>query len=155
MLAKRPRLFMVVLLISGCLLGLVWGCLGGLTIGKVPEVENQTYKLQEKPVRLMIISIDPSQQDELFDRLRKYAGMWRYAVRIAPDDPSSENYVVQMWRIDMKLSGSYSTDSGTLNLGFFNTDPAGRNPWWFFDDEIKDLRSLISEIPNSTFTMEK
>jgi hypothetical protein len=75
--------------------------------------------------------------------------------RIAPTDQSSENFVIQMWRYDMKLSSSYSNNTGTLKLRFYNTNPASRNPWWFFDDEIKDLRSLVSEIPNSTFTVEK
>ncbi len=151
MFARRPRLF--VLLVSGCLVGLVWGCVAGLVIGKVPG--DQASNLQEKPVRIMTITVEPTQQTELFAKLQKFANMWAYATRIAPIDINGEIYGVQMWRYDMKLSGSYSTISGNLKLEFSNTDPASPNPWWFFDSEIRDLRTFIYEIPNATFSVRK
>jgi hypothetical protein len=153
MLAQRPKLFIVRYISSGILLGLLFGCLLAFVVGKTPIVENKNA--ENRPVRTVTITITPSWKNELFVKLRKFAEMWRYAVLIAPSDQSDENYVVQFWRLDMKMMGLYSISSGKLELGFFNTNPAGRNPWWFFDDELKDLESLISEIPNSTFSVEK
>jgi len=143
------------ILLSGYLLGMVFGCLGAFIIGKVPEAENQSNKSIQTPVRRITITIDNSQQDKLISSLRKFVDKWGYALRIAPRNPGEEDFIVEMWRIDMKLIGSYSNDTGTLKLDFYNTDPQGRMPWWFFDDELKDLRRLIDEIPNSTFTVNK
>jgi hypothetical protein len=70
-------------------------------------------------IRVVRIKIDPSQQDELFVQLRKFAEKWRYAIRIAPLDPNHKSFSVQLWRSDMKLLGLYPNDPGTLEIGFF------------------------------------
>jgi len=155
MIGKRPNLFMAVFLLLGCLMGLVLGCIGGMAVGKVPEVEEQSSTHEEKPVRLITITITPSQQERLFAQLQEFGETWRYAVLIAPKDQDNEVYVVQFWRLDMKMTGLYSSVSGILELGFYNTNPDGRNPWWFFDDELKELEGLINEIPGSTYSVEK
>ena len=137
---------------SGLLLGVFVGALGATDIKAMIEKTRNQPKI-EAPVRDITITIDTSQQQKLFDQLRKFADKWRYAVRIAPSNSSAKSFAVQMWRYDMKLSGLYETELGILKIGFYNTRSTSQNPWWFFDDEIKDLKSLINEVPNATITV--
>ena len=153
---KRRIFFMAKLLIVGCLIGIVFGFFGGLRVGKISEDDIKRWgrKLDESPVRSITINIDPSQQDLLFVQLKKFSDAWRYAVLITPEDPNNGDVNIQMWRYDMKLTGSYSTNTGILKFEFYNTDPVKRVPWWFFDSEIGYLKKLINEIRSSTFSVE-
>ena len=145
MFANRVKLMVFFLLLS-LLLG-VW-------IGiNIKTVQRENGAGTQHAIRVVRITIDPSQREELFTQLRKFADKWRYAIRIVPLDPSSKHFSVQMWRTDMKLSGLYPNDPGTLDIGFFYTDPAVPVPERYFDEEIRDLKILVNEIPNATFSV--
>lgn len=158
MLAKRPKLFMTILLFLGGCIGLLFGCVLALFIGNTNPIEKNSIPLTPLPnpaIRTITITIDPERKDDLFTRLETFADMWRYAVLIAPPNSSENEYVVSLYRIDMKMKGSYFANSGILQLGFYNTNPKSRHPQSFFDDELKDLESLINEIPNSNYSVQK
>jgi hypothetical protein len=155
-LAKSPRSFMVRLLFWGFLLGVIFGFFIGLRVGKVSEedIKRWSNKPDESPIRSIIITVDPFYKENLFAQLRKFSSAWGYAIRIAPDSIYNETFTIQLWRLDMKLIGQYSTATGTLRFGFYNTDPAKRMPWWFFDSELGDLKKLMSLVPSSTFSVD-
>ena len=158
MSAKYPKLFMTVFLFLGGFMSLLFGCVLALFIGKTLPIENTTTPLTPLPnpaIRTVTVTIDPERKDQLFARLENFADKWRYAVLIAPTKSSENEYIVNLYRIDMKMTGSYFADSGVLELGFNNTNPKSRNPQSFFDDELKVLKSLIIEIPNSTYSVKK
>ena len=158
MLAKRPKLFMTIFLFLGGFIGLLFGCALALFIGNTKPIEKTPTPLTPLPnpaIRTITITIDPERKDELFTRLENFADMWRYAILIAPTRSSENEYVVSLYRIDMKMAGSYFADSGILELGFYNTNPKSRNPQSFFDNELKDLEDLINEIPNSNYSVQK
>src|SRR5688572_10839171 len=100
MSANRTRLMMVACLLLGLLLG-VWVGIGVKTF----QMENSAST--QRAVRVVRITIDPNQQEQLFTELRKFADKWGYAIRIAPLDPHGKNFTVQMWLADMHLSGLY------------------------------------------------
>lgn len=158
MLAKRPKLFMMMLLFLGVFIGLFFGCVVALMIGATKPIEKNSIPptpLPNPAIRTITIAIDPEHKDDLFTRLETFAEMWRYAVLIAPTNSSENEYIVSLYRIDMKMKGSYFVDSGILELGFYNTNPKSRNPQSFFDKELKDLEALMNEIPNSSYSVQK
>jgi hypothetical protein len=104
------------------------------------------------PGRVVSITIDQSQQEELFTQLEKYADKWHYAVRIAPVFEGSDDFHVGLWRTDMKAIGAYLSSSGELQLAFSDTESTRPTPAEYFEEEIQDLKDFIDEIPNSTFT---
>jgi hypothetical protein len=158
MLAKHPKLFMTVLLFLGGFIGLVFGCALALLIGSTEPLEKNSIPLTPLPnpaIRTITITIDPERKDDLFARLETFADIWRYALLIAPTKSSEHEYIVSLYRIDMKMQGSYFADSGKLELGFYNTNSKSRNPQSFFDSELEDLEDLINEIPNSKYSIQK
>ena len=148
MLAKHAKLMMVVCLLLGLSLG-VWI---GIAV-KTLQVGNSAGG--QRAVRVVKIKIDLTQREALFTQLQKFADKWGYATRIAPLDPNGENFSVQLWRADMNVSGLYPNDPGTLDIGFFYTDPAVPVPERYFDEEIDDLRNFINEIPGATLSVDK
>lgn len=158
MVAKRPKLFMMMLLFLGGFIGLLFGCVLALMIGNTKPIEKNLIPLTPLPnpaIRTITITIDPERKNDLFTQLETFADMWRYAVLIAPTQSTENEYVVSLYRIDMKMKGSYFANSGILELGFYDTNPKSRNPQSFFDNELKDLEALINEIPNSNYSVQK
>ena len=152
---KTNTVVLLVLCIGLCI-GLSFGFFGGIGIGRITTVAQPDFSSRRiSPIRGVDITIDPSQRDELFTQLRKFADKWNYAVLIKPDSLNSEKFLIQLWRSDIKASGIYPNDPGTLSIGFFYTDPAAPVPDKFFDEEIADLEIFISEIPGATLTVEK
>ena len=78
MLTKHKKLIIVVV---GLLLSCLLGIFGGIGIKSMSfQTENRTQHAR----RTILVTIDKSQWDELFIRLRKFADKWGYAIRIAP-----------------------------------------------------------------------
>ena len=137
------------------LLGLSIGVLIGLSINKLRmkeppgvPVANPTFI----PGRVVNITINQSQQEELFVQLQKFADKWHYAIRIAPVFEKSDDFHVGLWRTDMKAIGAYLSSSGQLQLAFTDTESTRPTPAEHFEEEIQDLKTFMDEIPNSTFT---
>ena len=137
----------------------VW-LLSGLFIGVLVGLGINQKRAEEAPVtsptfipgRAVDITIDPSQQEELFAQLHKFAEKWRYAIRIAPVFEGSNDFHVDLWRTDMKAIGVYLSSSGDLKLAFSDTESTRPTPAQYFVEEIQDLKTFMDEIPNSTFT---
>ena len=135
------------------LLGLSIGVLIGLSINPIrnegPQVPaaNPTFTSG----RVMNITIDQSQQEELFAQLEKFADKWRYAIRIRPTDLSWV-IAIDMWRSDIHVMGAYHAKSEELQLAFTDTESTRPTPAEHFEEEIQDLKTFMDEIPNSTFT---
>jgi hypothetical protein len=106
------------------------------------------------PRRLVTVIINQSQQDELFVRLRKFADKWGYAILITPTSQSGL-FRVDMWRSDIKVGGVYSAEFGELQIAFSYTESRRPVPERYFDEEVSDLKSFISQIPNATFSVGK
>jgi hypothetical protein len=103
------------------------------------------------PGRVVNITIDQSQQEELFAQLEKFADKWRYAIRIQPMSLKGV-FGVDMWRADIHIGGAYDDQYGELQLAFTDTESTRPTPAEHFEEEIQDLKTFMDEIPNSTFT---
>jgi hypothetical protein len=151
MSVERVKLNAAIWLLLGLLIGVLIGLsINNMGMKEVPEVlvTNPTFT----PGRVVDITIDQSQQEELFAQVQKFADKWQYAIRIAPVFEGSDDFHVGLWRTDMKAIGVYLSDSGELKLAFSDTDSARPTPAEHFEEEIQDLKTFIDEIPNSTFT---
>ena len=153
MLTKITKLSPFIYLLIGLLLGF-------LTSKVLMAEEVKDPSEGTAPIRIVEITIDPSQQDELFAQMRKFAEEWRYAIRIAPldldekfVDQFGKKFVIEMWRLDMKLFGTYPSDPGELSIAFYYTNPAIPVPEMFFDTEIRDMKKFISDIPGATLNV--
>lgn len=146
MSVKRTILLAVASLLLGVLIGI-----GIKTVAEMIQNGNPG----QLPRRSITIKIDPSQQEELLAQLRSFADKWRYAIRIAPDSPSGDSFLIQMFREDMKIIGTNPFKPGTFGISFYDTNPAYPVPGLYFDDEISDLKKFVSEIPGATFSVEK
>jgi len=148
MFVKRLKLSAGIWLVLGIFLGF----LGGMGFSKITIDEKPKVDPGYIPGRAVDITIDQSQQEELFAQLQKFAEKWRYAIRIAPVFEGSDDLHVGLWRTDMKVIGVYLSSSGELKLGFSDTESTRPTPAQYFEEEIQDLKSFMDEIPNSTFT---
>lgn len=108
----------------------------------------------DQPRRKILVAIERSHWSKLFIQFQKFADKWRYAIRIAPLDPSSHSFNVEMWRVDMRLVAFVDddVDEGIVHIYFYDTDSGHLAPERFFDEEVRDLKSFIGEIPNAAVT---
>ena len=146
MLGKRTNLTPVICLLLGLLLGFL-----GSKIATAEKTKDTSEG--EAPIRIVEITIDESRQEELFAQIQKFADEWGYAIRIARIVQNEDDFIIQMWREDIKLFGTYPSDPGELKIGFYYTNPAIPVAGIFFDSEIRDLRNFINEIPGATLTV--
>ena len=123
---------------------------------KVAIDENKNNKTYQKyPRRTILVKIELDQQEMLFGKLRKLADDEGFAIRIAPTTPSGIDFIVQMWREDVKITALNDFEPGTFVIGIFDTDSAVSIPEWAVDSLKNKLINYIEEIPNVTITEEK
>ena len=136
------------------LLGLLIGVLGGIGISKITMEDKPKVNPADIPRRVVNVTIDQNQQEELFTQLQNFAEKWRYAIRIAPTSQSGL-FRIDMWRSDIHVGGVYSAEYRELQIAFNYTESRRPVPDRYFDEEVNDLEGYISEIPNATFTVSK
>src|SRR5687768_9983823 len=96
-------------LIALIVLCLSLGLLGGVGIKTIAENMKHT-PAEQLPRGGVTITIDKSQQEELFDQLESFADKWDYAIRIAPTTPSGEDFSIALWRQDINIFGANPFD---------------------------------------------
>jgi hypothetical protein len=140
-----------ILLMAGCLLiGILLG-VGIKTIYEMMERNAETGPYEKLPRRLVVVSIEKDQQEQLFDQLSRFSDEQGFAIRIAPTTPSGQDFVVEMWREDIKVIALNSFDPGIFNVGFFDTD--GTYPYplseWDLDALVSNFGSYVHQIPDA------
>ena len=148
---KRTKMLVLVFLIFALL------AIFTLTTSGRGRINSPTppSNLEKAPVRKVDITLEQKQHDQLFEQLRNFAGKHAFAIRISQTDPTGEDFLVQMWREDIRIIGSDSGDPGLFEMGFYNTYDERPVPLRVFDELIADLEELIVEIPNTTFTIKE
>jgi hypothetical protein len=147
MITGRIRFF----LIAGPIISL----LAGYFFGSQLKSTRHDFDIQA-PVRVVRITIDPVNQDQLFAQLSAFANKWHYAILIEEISPTPyDDYRIQLWRFDMMLSGMYPTDPGVFEFGFFETQSSMSVPEKYFDDEIDHLEIFISSIQGAKLEVTK
>jgi len=146
---KRTKLFVLIFLIIVLLATCTLTTSGRVRINSSTPPSN----LEKAPVRKVHITLEQNQHEQLFEQFRNFAGKHAFAIRISQTDPTGEDFLVQMWREDIRIIGSDSGDPGLFKMGFYNTYEESPVPLRVFDELIADLEELIVEIPNTTLTV--
>lgn len=110
---------------------------------------------EQAPIRRIWITLDQNQHDQLFDQLRKFADQHAFTIQISQTDPTGENFLVQMWREDIKFIAVDSGDPRLFKIGFYNASEEHPVDIEVVDELIIDLKEYIEEIPNSTFILKE
>jgi hypothetical protein len=137
-------------ILSGCLLFSVLGCLAIKGIEKAND--NSSGQL---PRRKVDITIDTSQRQVLFDQLKKFAEKHDFIIQIDVQPSGPDDFLVYMTREDIIISGANIFAPGEYRLGVYDADRQQPVPDSVLDDLVNDLKSLVSEIPGTTFSVEK
>jgi|SRR5688572_29156549 len=126
---KRTKMsvliFLLILLLAICTL---------TTSGRV-RINSPTppSNLEKAPVRKVWITLEQNQHDQLFEQLRNFAGKHAFAIRISQTDSSGEDFLIQMWREDIRIIGADSRDPGLFEIGLYNTYEERPVPTRVFD----------------------
>ena len=145
MLANRTKLITTVSL--GVLL-FIFGCLG---LAQIIHKGSQG----NLPLRVLRITIDVNQHQELFAQLRKFANQHDFKIFIRKVDVIPEGIFIEMYRDDIEiLAGNAASDPTMIDLGLYERNPKHPTHKETIDDLVSDLKSFISAIPNATISEE-
>jgi hypothetical protein len=140
---KRTILIMFFCLSLGIFIGI---SIKTITGSRESTITNSPY--EKLPRQLLVVTIEISQQEELFSQLRKFSDKQGFAIRIAPTTPSGKDFIVEMWREDVKIIGLNSFEPGIFNFGFFDTD--GTYPYPLpviaLNSLVNDFKLFVYEI---------
>jgi len=145
MSAKYIKLILIVCLLLGILLCIL-GC-----VSVIPYI-NLKGNPNSLPVRILRITTDVNQREELFTQLRKFAD--KHSLEFILNLYSSDNtlFLVEIkgdgFHID---AGDVSNSPREIEIYFFNeaSPPTSQET---FDKLYDDLKSFLNEIPNVTIT---
>ena len=151
MLEKRTKIFVLISLLF--ILLATWSL---ITSGKTRTDSPKTpSKNGQAPIRKVVITLAQDQHDQLFEQLRKFADKHDFEILISQTDPSGENFLVEMWRVDVEIDATDSGDPGLFLLDFYNANEEHPARTEVIDELILDLKGFIGEIPNTTLTVEE
>jgi hypothetical protein len=154
MLPNQMRLMVIASLFFGLLLGIFIGFRVSIAVKAKIESHNSLYRGQA-PIKSVAITINESQQRELFDKFQIFADKNAFAIRIgSPLPPNFDSFLVQMFRDDIHVISTNSFDPGEFSVGFFDINPAKPTREEIVDARISDLESLVSEIPKAQLIVE-
>ena len=76
---------------------------------------------QEVPVDAFGVTVAPGARDAYFALLRRFSDKYEFAIRIAPTTASGEDFVVQMFREDIKVRSTNAPTRDRFSLVFYAT----------------------------------
>jgi len=150
MFTKRTKLVMGVALFLGILCCLLSCASVGVTM-----INNYIANSPQEVRRNVVITIDPSQRQKLFDQLRKFADKHAFAILIDTRPSGAENFSVYMHREDIIISGANVFAVGEYKLAFYDADRQHPVSESIYADLVSELKSFVSEVPGATFFVKK
>jgi hypothetical protein len=143
---KRTNLMMVVCVVLGILLS-VLGCAG---INMTTPQSGNDFQHSKRNVN---ITIDLSQRQQFFDQMRKFADKHGFTILIDTRSSGPEYFHIEMTRRDIEIIGDNAFTQEEYRFGFYDADRQHPVSESAFDDLVNDLKSFISEVPDSTFSV--
>lgn len=145
----RKKLNLIVFLIVQTIL------LSGCFLDLKRAVEIASDNQEQLPIRELTITIDPSQRQDLFEQLRRFADKYAFEFHLDFYDPDKEVFLVSMYRDDLKILVDHAPNDPTIiSIDFYERNPDNPVPEETIDELLNDLKTFIGEIPNVTITQE-
>lgn len=138
----------IVLIAGLSILFCILGCTGFVMLmNKVEEGSSQL------PIRSLILTIDKSQREELFDQLRQFAEKHGFEFQLTDFNTNGENFQFWMSREDITITAAnVPPDPKLVFIDFDRKYPGYPVDEEEVDQLLNDLKSFINEIPNVTIT---
>jgi hypothetical protein len=141
MFTEQRRLILVVTSILLCLLG-------GIGVITIVEKKNGCYK-ERAPLRTIVVSLDTSQQEQLFELFREFADQYGFAIQIRQTTPTGKDFIIVMTHNDVEVIARNPFKWSEFIIGIYNNDCICPTPASDIDGLVTNLKSLLSEIPNA------
>lgn|GEM_PF-2849269 len=110
----------------------------------------------QAPVRSLRLTIDESQREELFDRLRTFAEKHGFEYELTDYNTDGENFQFWMSRDDITIIANNVPPNPTrVPIRFYAKYPGYPVDEETVEELLSDLKSFIGEIPNVTITEEQ
>jgi hypothetical protein len=152
MLTGRKKLILSVCMFLG-----ISSLLGCLSLKKAAEVAGDNR--EQLPIRSFTITIDPSQREDLFNQLHKFADKHSFEFAFTDYGTNGARFLVEMLRNDIAILAVDIPKAPTMvSISFYDQSfatPVAEETLDKIDDLASDLKSFISEIPNVTILEEK
>jgi hypothetical protein len=104
------------------------------------------------PVRILTLTIDKGQREDLFDQLQKFSEKHAFEFRLTDFNTKGERFQFWMSREDVYITASDVPPDPTLVYIAFYIYPGKSIDEETIDKLLIDLKSYVSEIPNITIT---
>ena len=139
---------MIACLLLGILL-FILGCAGS----NMMTPQKQRYPQEAQ--RSVVIAIDTSQRQEFFDQLQKFADKHDFTIQIDVQPSGAEDFLIFMTREDVEIAGGNYFAPGEYKIFLYHADLLHPAPKSVLDDLVSELKSFVSEVPGTTFSVEK
>ena len=145
MLTKYTKFFL-----GACLVFSVLGCLAT----KMTKKTNDNGSGQLPRIKVDI-TIDTSERETFFEQLQKFAEKHDFMIQIDVQPSGPEDFLIYMTREDIIISGANIFAPGEYKLGVYDADRDHPVSQSVLDDLVNDLKSFLSEVPGTTFSVAK
>ena len=152
MLTNKKRLNLIAYLFLSIFL--LFGC---LSVKDIIEVAGDNR--EQLPIRSLTITIDPSQREVLFNELRKFADSHDFEFMMTDYGTNGDRFLVELLGNQIKILAVDIYQAPTMvSISFYDqrrANPVSEETLNIIDDLATDLKTSISDIPNTTITEEK
>lgn len=105
--------------------------------------------------RNIVITIDLNRRQEFFDQLDKFAEANGFSILIDTLASSDNKFQIDMSREDIIISGASPFEPNEYHISFYDVLNQPPAPDSVFDDLVSQLEQYVSEVPGTTFSVEK
>jgi hypothetical protein len=116
------------------------------TAAAAPEAPNG-HRNHQAPADAIAVIVPPSARDAYFGLLHRFSDKYGFAIRIAQTTPSGEDFLVQMFREDIKVISTNALTRDKFSLYFFATcdEEADAITRGDIAVMVADLRAMLSK----------
>jgi hypothetical protein len=131
--------------------------IGSLTVKTLNLITGTSGSSQAGAARKVVhVTIDVSHRQEFFDQLRKFAAKNDFTILIDTRASGDPYFLIDMRRKDVEIVGiNTSITVNEYTISFHDADPAQRVPDVMMDSLVNDLRGFVTQVPGTTFSVEK
>jgi regulator of replication initiation timing len=113
----------------------------------------------QSPIRSLTITIEPSQREELFDQLRRFADKHSFEYLFTDYGTNGQRFTVELLRKDIKiLAVDVYKATEMVDIDFYDQSfatKASEDTMTNIDELATDLKTFLNEIPNGILTEQR
>lgn len=99
----------------------------------------------ETPIRKIEVSFDEGQHEQFFEQMKAFSDKHGFAIRVAPTTPTGKDFIIEMWREDLKILAVNPFDPGIFKIGIYKND-GQEIPSEYLDKLIDDFEGFSRKV---------